>query len=241
MHDRKKALVAEIEGIFKRAETDRRPTTPAEREHIEGLLTELQVLKASQEFGSVKTVGATSATGPGDVFIASEGYKSIADPGSRPQQWSTGPIKVSDGPLMFKGTLLESGAGGPGGGAIPPLYEPGVVSKLFEPLGVAQLFGTSQTVASQVRYVNEGTALSGAAGVAEAGLKPESTIAMSEVVEPVKKIATLLPISDEMLEDSPSIQSYLNARLSLFVNIEEERQLLRGAGGNELVGCSTAG
>jgi HK97 family phage major capsid protein len=45
-----------------------------------------------------------------------------------------------------------------------------------------------------------------------------------------------LPVSDEMLEDVPSIQGYLNQRLSLFVRSEEERQLLRGAGTNELVG-----
>jgi HK97 family phage major capsid protein len=56
------------------------------------------------------------------------------------------------------------------------------------------------------------------------------------VVEPVKKVATVLPISDELLEDAPSIQSYLNSRLGLFVSIEEERQILRGAGTNDLVG-----
>jgi HK97 family phage major capsid protein len=84
--------------------------------------------------------------------------------------------------------------------------------------------------------VTEGTATSGAAGVAEAGTKPESTIAMSEIVEPIKKIATVLPISDELLEDAPSIQAYLDTRLNLFVKLEEERQLLRGAGTNELVG-----
>jgi Phage capsid family len=41
-----------------------------------------------------------------------------------------------------------------------------------------------------------------------------------------------------LLEDAPSIQSYLNGRLSLFISIEEERQLLRGlgAGSNELLG-----
>jgi HK97 family phage major capsid protein len=98
------------------------------------------------------------------------------------------------------------------------------------------VFGQSTTTASQMRYVVEGTALSGAAGVAEGGTKPEATIAMSEVVEPVKKIATTLPISDEFLEDAPSIQSYLNGRLSLFISIEEERQLLRGNGTNELIG-----
>jgi HK97 family phage major capsid protein len=107
---------------------------------------------------------------------------------------------------------------------------------LLEPLGVADVFGQSQTSASQVRYVNEGTATSAAAGVAEGGTKPESTIGMAEVTEPIKKIATVLPISDEFLEDAPSIQAYLNGRLTLFVSIEEERQLLRGNGTNELIG-----
>jgi HK97 family phage major capsid protein len=159
------------------------------------------------------------------------------DPSGRGQTWTTGPVEVSAMPLtLMKGTLLETGAGGPGGGLVPPMYQPGVVDKLFEPLGVRDVFGQSTTTASQVRYVVEGTALSGAAGVAEAGVKPESTIALSEVVEPIKKIATVLPISDEMLEDAPSIQAYLNGRLSLFVRLEEERQLLRGTGTNELVG-----
>lgn len=59
-------------------------------------------------------------------------------------------------------------------------------------------------------YMVEGTATSGAAGVAEAGNKPESTLAYSTTDEPVKKIATTLTISDEMLEDGGStIQSYL--------------------------------
>jgi HK97 family phage major capsid protein len=84
--------------------------------------------------------------------------------------------------------------------------------------------------------VNEGTATSGAAGVAEAGTKPESPLKNAEIQEPVKTIATALPVSDEMLEDAPSIQAYLNGRLNLFVRIEEERRLLRGAGTNELLG-----
>lgn len=107
-------------------------------------------------------------------------------------------VEVShSSPLEFKGTLLETGAGGPGGGLIPPAYDPGIVSKLFEPLGLSDVFGSSQTTASQMRYVVEGTATSAAAGVAEGAAKPESTLAYSEVVEPIKKIATVLPISDE--------------------------------------------
>lgn len=56
--------------------------------------------------------------------------------------------------------------------------------------------------------------------------------------EPIKKIATVLPISDELLEDAPAIQQFVNGRV---VNIEAERQLLRGvAGGNEVQGLLTS-
>jgi HK97 family phage major capsid protein len=42
------------------------------------------------------------------------------------------------------------------------------------------------------------------------------------------------------LQDGPAIQSYINGRLVLFVQIEEERQLLRGAAGSELSGLLLA-
>jgi HK97 family phage major capsid protein len=168
------------------------------------------------------------------VFVKSQQYRRILDPESRGQGWSTGPVKV--GGFDTKGTLLEPGVGGPGGGLVPPDYRPGVVQKLFEPLSVVDLIPAAPTSGSQVRYVVEGTATSGAAGVAEAGTKPESTVAMSETIEPVRKLATVLPVSTELLEDAVSVQSYLNTRLQLFVRLEEERQVLRGAGTNELVG-----
>jgi HK97 family phage major capsid protein len=77
--------------------------------------------------------------------------------------------------------------------------------------------------------------------VAEGGTKPESTLGLTTTDEPIKKIATLLPISEEMLEDAPAIQSYINGRLILFVKIEEERQLIRGtSGGNEVQGLLTS-
>ena len=172
-------------------------------------------------------------SGPGDQFIASKGYRAIADPGTRPQSWSTGAVEVSSFG-MKAGTLLE---GGQGAGLIPvPQVVPGVVEKLFEPLGVQDVFAQGIATTSSLRYVVEGTATNSAAGVAEGGTKPASDLALSTVDEPVKKIATVLTISDELLEDSDSVSSYLNSRLGLFVRLEEERQLLRGAGTNELVG-----
>jgi HK97 family phage major capsid protein len=122
-----------------------------------------------------------------------------------------------------------------------PQVIPGEVGKLFQQLTVADLLLSGQATTSSVRYVVEGTATSGAAGVLEGGTKPESSVGFTTTDEPIKKIATILPVSEEMLQDAPAIQSYINGRLSLFVRIEEERQLLRGtSGGAEVQGLLTS-
>jgi HK97 family phage major capsid protein len=252
-----KALADEMEGMWQRAEREGRDLTADERGRMQELIDaakdqhsiEQEIKGLGVQLGGplITRMGDGSPAfggGPGDVFVQSKGYQAIQDPGSRPQSFSSGLVEVSSGPLLTKGTLLENvGGAGPGGGLVPPFYAPGIVDKLLEPLGVTDVFGQSTVNASQVRYVVEGTATNSAAGVAEAAAKPESTLGYTETTEAIRKIATVLPISDEMLEDAPSIQTYLNGRLSLFVKVEEERQLLRGAGSgsNELLGIMGAG
>jgi HK97 family phage major capsid protein len=68
----------------------------------------------------------------------------------------------------------------------------------------------------------------GAATVAEGVGKPEANLEFTPVDEPVRKIAVLLPITDEALEDEGFLRAYLNSRLRLFVQNEEDRQLLAG-------------
>lgn len=178
----------------------------------------------------------------GEQFVSSKGYRdAMADYKSNGGRFREG-FAIPSVSLDAKGTLLE-GAGG-GGGALAatvPQVVPGVVDKLFQKLTVADLFLSGQATTSSIRYVVEGTATSGAAGVAEGGTKPESTLGLTTTDEPIKKIATMLPVSEEMLEDAPAIQAYINGRLVLFVKIEEERQLIRGAsGGNEVQGLLTS-
>jgi HK97 family phage major capsid protein len=178
----------------------------------------------------------------GEQFVTSSGYKAALEAysaGGLPENFSTGKIEVD-----LKGTLLEgssSPGSGSGGGLVPvPQAVPGVVPTLFQQLHVADLFLSGQASGNTLRYVVEGTATSGAAGVAEAGTKPESTLGLGTRDEPIKKIATFLPVADELLEDAPAVQSYINGRLLLFVKIEEERQLIRGtSGGNEVQGLLT--
>jgi HK97 family phage major capsid protein len=250
---RMQQLASEASALFDRADAEGRALTPEEREEAAEKVARFKDLQARQQAFSVAerigTPGGSDLNGgdgrplgssdAGRAFIESEGYKAISDPATRGQRWSTGAIPV--GSLQTKGTLLE-GAGAPGAGtgggllAAGPTVIPGVVAKLFQPIQVTDLFATVTTTTNTVRYAVEGTATSGAAGVAEGGTKPESTLDLDTVDEPVKKIATAITVSDELIEDAAAAQGFVGGRLSLFVQLEEERQLLRGAGGNELTG-----
>ena len=187
---------------------------------------------------SVTAGAATYGGGIGDQFIGSDQFKSIADPMSRPERFTSGAVNVG---LAAKGTLLETA----GGGGLPwvsvPQVVPGAVDRLFQRLTFESLLLSGQATGPTVRYLVEGTATSGAAGVGEGALKPESTVGFTSTDESVKKIATVLPVSDEMLEDAPALRSFLNSRLAFFVSYEVERQLLRGtSGGNEIQGLLTS-
>jgi HK97 family phage major capsid protein len=174
----------------------------------------------------------------GEQFTDSDAYRQTV---LRFKEAGGGPIATGAVPLEMKGTLGETAGSGGGAFISVPQVIPGVVDKLFQPLTFADLILSGQANTTSLRYVVEGTATSGAAGVAEGGSKPQSTLGLTTTDEPIKKIATSLKISDEMIEDVPAVQSYINGRLMLFVRIEEERQLLRGSsGGNEVQGILTS-
>jgi hypothetical protein len=133
-------------------------------------------------------MGSDYPQSPGEAFTSSEGYKSIRNSESRAQTWSSGLIEVG---LSTNGTLLEgvgSPGSGSGGGLVPvPQVVPGFVDKLFQPLVLENLLLSGVATGNTVRYALQGTATSGAAGVAEGGTKPDSTRGYSTADEPVKR------------------------------------------------------
>jgi HK97 family phage major capsid protein len=241
--------------IRAKAESEDRPLTSSETRELERVLDmaeearehEARIKQISDELGSPGSVTSDfgpspSGLTPGEAFVQSAEYRKIKSPEGRGQSWSTGLVDCG---MQVKGTLLEgtgSPGSGTGGGLVPaPQVIPGVVEKLFQPLALEDLLLSGQATGPVVRYAVEGTASSAAAGVAEGGLKPESTLAYSTIDEPIKKIATTVSVSDELIEDAAAVQTFINGRLTAFVNIESERQLFRGAaGGNEVQGILTS-
>jgi HK97 family phage major capsid protein len=155
----------------------------------------------------------------GEQFIESKGYKELMSKGLS-GEFSSGPIELDE-----KATLWST----PGTALTPSQYVPGIVETLYQRL-YADLFAQVQVNTNQIQYVSETTATNAAAAVAEGQAKPESTLVFGESTEPIRKIATILPVADEVLEDAPQIRAYINQRLILFVKQEEEEQLLLGVG-----------
>jgi HK97 family phage major capsid protein len=174
----------------------------------------------------------------GEQFTESEGYKRLKSNGFKGNSWSTGTMELDAKATLLEGdnSFLTGGTPGTGAPLVPLDQRSGLLPILFERLTVADLFASGTTASNAVNYVVESVATNAADVVAEGGTKPESTLEFENVQEAVKKIATFLTVSDEMLEDAPAIQSYINARLSLFVRIAEEEQLLHGQGGSNFLG-----
>jgi HK97 family phage major capsid protein len=149
----------------------------------------------------------------------------------RGSHWETPMIELADPrgfATMHATTITENPAGG--GVAVPPMYLPGIVPVPLRPPVVADLLSNGPTTSNAITYLKETAYTNAAAAVAEGAAKPEAAITFQQVSDPVQKIASWLPVTDELLEDVPAMGTYLDTRLMQGVQVTEEDQLLNGSG-----------
>lgn len=176
---------------------------------------------ASVAEGRVRLAGRPASLGA--QFVASAAFDFIRNGGIRgASAWATPSVE------LVAATLTEDPASG--GALVLPDVRPGILGLGFQPLTVADLLAPGRTTSNAVMYMLEKTAVNAAAAVAEGAPKPESTLTFENKTAPVAKVATWLPVSEEMLADEAQIRSYIDARLSLFVGIAMEDQILNGDG-----------
>lgn len=239
--------LSEATDITEAAQKAARSLDADERRSVEGLLAEVTHLKArvndieeneklfdsiEQMKGPANRPAERAESGPfslGETFIKSDAYKGLAEgfkSGQMTGRWTSGPVELPS--FSTKATVTTTAS---------PIVQDDLQSGInaaaavaLRRLTVADLLAQGTTTSGTVRYLQETTNTNAAATVAEGAAKPESTITFTQVDEPVRKVATFLPVSDEMLEDEMQIRSYLDDRLRLFVQHAEEAQLLSGDG-----------
>jgi len=137
-------------------------------------------------------------------------------------------VKGVDSQAEFKTTLNTTG--------YPPesLRAPGILeTALRDPNAIIGLFDQINTDQNAYVYLEETTFTNNAGEIAESGdisSANEGALAFTERTESIRKIATFLPVTDELLADVSGIQGYVNSRLTTMMRLRMDNQLLNGNG-----------
>ena len=213
--------------------------TPEAKEKIKGLNTELAGLVEDLKIEEAKVKNEKALEvedntpvnsipnampeqkGPqsiGEQFANSDSYKAYVEKG----------VKGVDSQAEFKTTLNTTG--------YPPesLRAPGILeTALRNPDSVIGLFDQIQTSQNAYVYLEETTFTNNAGSIAESGdisSSLESALAFTERTESIRKMATFLPVTDELLADVAGIQGYVNSRLQTMMKLNLDNQLINGDG-----------
>jgi HK97 family phage major capsid protein len=200
----------------------------------ENLQESIDKLGESMQMGTPEQADPSQARDIGGAFTASEAYRGLKARGTS-GRFSIGPVEIPHWGRYGAATVLEST--GDNGEMFTNTRQriPGIQTPVEVRLGLADLF-PSATIenGNSVVLVKETVTTNAAAIVAEGAAKPGSTIGFDTEVKTLEKIATVIKVSTEMMEDESAIASYLNNRLETFVLQQEEEEmvtdLLAGAG-----------
>lgn len=120
--------------------------------------------------------------------------------------------------------------GGNAGPSILPNFLPGIVDQRFYPLTIADLFAAGSTDSPVISYVAETAFTNASAATGEGTTKPYSNDTIARLQEQVGKVSNAFKITDEMIQDAAQYVSFLQGRLILGVQRQEEVQVLAGNG-----------
>jgi HK97 family phage major capsid protein len=112
---------------------------------------------------------------------------------------------------------------------------PGIVANPTRMLTIRDLLPVGRTTSNLIQYTKENTFTNNAgpqynSPAYENVTKPESGITFTLENAPVVTLAHFIPVSRQVLDDAPQLQSYVNGRLMYGLKLIEEDQLLNGNG-----------
>ena len=144
-----------------------------------------------------------------------------------------------NGVSMFSKAGDMSTSGNLTGDVIAPDRIPGIIFDPDRAQHVRDFIPTASTSSNVVYYVRESAFEDNTATVGESSTKPQSDFDLTQEEAPVRKIATYVRMSEEMLNDVAGMTGYLTARLPKKLRLIEDNQILYGNGlGQNLEGIT---
>ena len=227
------ALLAEVNDLRQRI--DRQAAAEAALRDAGPPVTRVGAMTAAAE-GEAAAEPADLRS-PGRRFTESEQYRDALRHGTAGRM---APVRY-DG-LLARGTVddeVERRAVVHSGTAPASMLLPQVLPTIYRgaeaPLVLRDVLLNLRTTSDSITVMQESGFTNNAAETAEAttvstGLKPESALTFTEVSFPVRTIAHWVPITRQMLDDIPMMESYVNGRLLTGLERREDNQFINGDG-----------
>jgi HK97 family phage major capsid protein len=197
-----------------------------------GELTD-KCLELERKMSAGKEEGQQAHQSFGEQFVKSEAFQSMA----------SGRSKFAR--MEFKTAIINAT------GQNQPLVAsdriPGIIANPDRVLTIRDVLPTGRTSSNLVEFTRENVFTNNAGAqyaspARENVTKPESGITFTLASAPVVTLAHFIPVSRQVLDDAPQLQSYVNSRLTFGLKLEEEDQLLNGSGtSGNLSGILTSG
>jgi len=163
----------------------------------------------------------------GEMFVKSEMFKSMAEGRSKFAR------------LELKTAIVN--ATGQNQPLVPADRQVGIIANPNRILTIRDVLPVGRTSSNLVEYTKENVFTNSTgpqydSPAFENVTKPESAITFTLASAPVVTLAHFIPVSRQVLDDAPQLESYINSRLVYGLKLEEEDQLLNGNGTSGNVG-----
>jgi HK97 family phage major capsid protein len=157
----------------------------------------------------------------GEQFVKSDSFKAMSEGRSKFAR------------MEFKTAIIN--ATGQNQPLVPSQRVPGIIANPDRVLTIRDVLPTGRTSSNLVEFTRENVFTNNAGAqyaspARENVTKPESGITFTLASAAVVTLAHFIPVSRQVLDDAPQLQSYVNGRLTFGLKLEEEDQLLNGAG-----------
>lgn len=163
----------------------------------------------------------------GEMFVKSEMFKSMAEGRSKFAR------------LELKTAIVN--ATGQNQPLVPADRQVGIIANPNRILTIRDVLPVGRTSSNLVEYTKENVFTNSAgpqydSPAFENVTKPESAITFTLASAAVVTLAHFIPVSRQVLDDAPQLESYINSRLVYGLKLEEEDQLLNGNGTSGNIG-----
>jgi HK97 family phage major capsid protein len=226
-------LVKSLDG----SDADRRGVIQQLNSELNDLAKDVELLTAQENVtamgkhlnapvsGLTMPSGAPQAKSIGELFVASDAYKS----GIKAKQGVEGSFDIDAKAFVqsygLKTTMTEAA-----GYAPQAIRVADIVPFATRPIQLLDMIPALDTSQNAVVFMEETTFTNNAVETPENTAYPENALAFTERTSSVRKIPAFLPVTDEQMEDVPFIQSYVTDRLGFMVRQRLDGQLIVGDG-----------